>query len=123
MKRILDIGNCGPDHGSLTRFFTSHFDCTVDQADRAEDALPKLRDNGYDLVVVNRKLDIDYTDGIDVIRQIKSDERLASTPVMLITNFPEHQDAAEQAGALRGFGKLELEHADTVSRVKAALGE
>ncbi|TWT78584.1 chemotaxis regulatory protein CheY [Posidoniimonas polymericola] len=123
MKRILDIGNCGPDHGSLKRFFTGNFDCVLDQADSAADALPKLRDTAYDLVVVNRKLDIDYTDGLDIIRQIKADEQLSSTPVMLITNYPEHQDAAEQAGALRGFGKLELQSSETIERVKSALGE
>ena len=52
-----------------------------------------------DLVVVNRKLDMDYSDGIEIIRQIKAEPALAATPVMLITNYPEHQDAAEQLGA------------------------
>ena len=121
MKRILDVGNCGPDHGSLTRFFTGNFDCTVRQADRAEDALAKLRAEPYDLVVVNRKLDIDYTDGIDVIRKIKADETLSGVPVMLITNYPEHQDAAVAIGALRGFGKLELEQPEVAARVREAL--
>jgi CheY-like chemotaxis protein len=121
MKRILDIGNCGPDHAGITRFFKKHFDCEVDQADRAGDALTKLQNQAFDLVVVNRKLDIDYTDGIDVIRQIKSTPELAEVPVMLITNYAEYQEAAVAAGAVRGFGKLEYQQPETLERVKAIL--
>ncbi|QDU59014.1 response regulator [Aeoliella mucimassa] len=121
MKQILDVGNCGPDHGALKRFFTKHFDCEVSQADRADDALAKLKQHPFDLVVVNRKLDIDYSDGIDVIKQIKSTPELGEIPVMLITNFPEHQQAAQAIGAIQGFGKLELDAADTVERVRAVL--
>ena len=40
---------------------------------------------------------------------------------MLITNFPEHQDAAEALGALRGFGKLEFENPETIARLKVLL--
>lgn len=121
MKRILDVGNCGPDHAGITRFFQTHFDCEVDQADRAVDALEKLKSRPFDLVVVNRKLDIDYSDGIDVIREIKATPELAQVPVMLITNYPEHQEAAMAAGAVRGFGKLEYQLPETLERVKAVL--
>ncbi len=122
MKRVLDVGNCGPDHATLTKFFTKHFDCEVAQADRADDALVQLKASPFDLVVVNRKLDIDYSDGIDVIAQIKADQQTASVPVMLITNYPEHQDSAVSAGAIRGFGKLELNDQATIDRVQAILG-
>lgn len=122
MKRILDVGNCGPDHASISRFMTTHFDCEVAQADKADDAIAKLRAAPFDLVVVNRKLDIDYTDGIEVIKQIKANPAVGGVPVMLITNYPEHQEAAEAVGALRGFGKLELEKSQTVDRVRSALG-
>ena len=121
LKRILDVGNCGPDHASITKFFTTNFDCQVDQADQGSDAMAKLKATPYDLVVVNRKLDIDYTDGLDVIKQIKADDQTAGVPVMLITNFPEHQDAAEAAGAARGFGKLEYDQPETVAKVQAIL--
>ncbi|QDU87008.1 Transcriptional regulatory protein ZraR [Pirellulimonas nuda] len=122
MKRVLDIGNCGPDHASLTRFFLKHFGAEVAQANLAADALAKLKEQSFDLAVVNRKLDADYSDGIEVIKQLKADPATAELPVMLITNYPEHQDAAEKVGALRGFGKLELEKPETVERCRAVLG-
>ena len=121
-KRVLDIGNCGPDFGSISSFLTSQFDCEVAQADGAGDALPKLRQQPFDLVLVNRKLDMDYSDGIEVIKQIKADDDLKEIPVMLITNFPEHQDAAEAIGAVRGFGKLEFEKPETIQRLTQVLG-
>ena len=120
-KRVLDVGNCAPDHASIRSFLTRNFDCEVIQADAAADALARLKADKFDVVLVNRKLDIDYSDGIEVIRQIKADNELSSIPVMLITNYPEHQDAAVAQGAIRGFGKLELDKQDTRERVAAVL--
>ena len=54
MKRVLDVGNCVPDHTAITRFLTSQFKCEVLQADKADDALPLLRQQPVDLIVVNR---------------------------------------------------------------------
>lgn len=122
MKRVLDVGNCAPDHASITAFLKSRFECDVVQADDAEDALAALKANEFDLVLVNRKLDVDYSDGIEVIRQIKDDPELAAVPVMLITNYPEHQEAAMEIGAQRGFGKLEFGKPETVKRLEPILG-
>ncbi len=45
----------------------------VDQADDTASALEKMASHSYLLVLVNRKLDCDYSDGIEVIRALKSD--------------------------------------------------
>jgi CheY-like chemotaxis protein len=121
-KLVLDVGNCVPDHSAITSFLTSRFDCRVLQADRAEDALATLREQDVALVLVNRKLDVDYSDGVDVIRQIKTDPQLASIPVMLVTNYPEHQETAMKIGAVRGFGKLEFGKPETLQRLQPILG-
>jgi CheY-like chemotaxis protein len=121
-KTVLDVGNCVPDHSAITSFLTSRFDCRVLQADVAADALKMLREHEIDLVLVNRKLDADYSDGVEVIRQIKAEPELAAAPVMLITNYPEHQEAAMKFGALRGFGKLEFGKPETVERLRPILG-
>jgi CheY-like chemotaxis protein len=121
-KRVLDVGNCARDFSSISAFLTRNFDCEVAQAHDAAGALDRLKTGHFDLVLVNRKLDVDYSDGIDVIRQIKADAELSSIPVMLVTNYPDHQDTAVAAGAVRGFGKLEFEKPETRERVAAVLG-
>ena len=121
-KRILDVGNCGPDFASITRLMTGHFDCVIEQAHGPEDALSKLRSGYYDLVTINRKLDRDYSDGIELLKTIKADAQLSSVPVMLITNYEDHQDAAVELGAKRGFGKLEFEQPETLAKLTSILG-
>jgi len=120
-KRVLDVGQCGPDHAAIRSYLTRHFDCEIEQADAAVDALAKLKGGKFDLVLVNRKLDIDYSDGIDVIRMLKADLSTAAVPVMLVTNYPEHQDVAVAAGAVRGFGKLEFDEPSTRARLAVLL--
>jgi CheY-like chemotaxis protein len=120
-KRVLDVGNCGPDFGSIDRFLTKNFDCQVEQAHGPEDTLEKLRDGEYALVLINRKLDQDYSDGTEILKLIKADPTLKVTPVMLITNLADHQDAAVELGAERGFGKLEFGDPATVEKLEKFL--
>jgi CheY-like chemotaxis protein len=122
-KRVLNVGQCGPDHATISSYLRRHFDCDVFQAHGVSDTLQQLKDGQVDLVLVNRKLDADYSDGIEIIRQIKADPQIARVPVMLVTNYPEHQQAAEAIGAIRGFGKLEFENPDTRDRLAAVLGD
>lgn len=120
-KRVLDVGQCGPDHAAIRAFLTRHFDCEIVQAHGPDDALANLRGGRFDLVLVNRKLDRDYSDGIEIIRAMKADPAIAGMPVMLVTNYPEHQAAAVEAGALQGFGKLEYDLPETRAKVAAVL--
>jgi two-component system chemotaxis response regulator CheY len=115
-KRVLDVGQCGPDHATIRSYLTRNFDCEVVQTHGAADTLEQLRNGQFDLVLINRKLDADYSDGVEIIRQIKADEAIAGVPVMLVTNYPEHQDAAIAAGAIRGFGKFDYDKPDTFKR-------
>jgi CheY-like chemotaxis protein len=116
-KTLLDIGNCIPDHAAIRALITGNFDAQVFQAHTAEDAIPLMKRQPFDLVLINRKLDQDYSDGLNVLRMIKADFELASTPVMLITNHAEHQQAALTEGAEPGFGKLELQESGTLEKL------
>jgi CheY-like chemotaxis protein len=116
-KCVLDVGNCQPDHASIRRLVEGGFGATVVQTHGLDDTLAELRGGKFDLVFVNRKLDRDYSDGIEIIKAIKSDAAIAATPTMLITNYAEHQDAAEAIGAERGFGKLEFDKPETRERL------
>lgn len=121
-KIVLNVGQCRPDTAAITHFLTSNFDVQVINADLPADTLQALRDNTVDLVLINRKLDADYSDGMEILSAIKSDADTAEIPVMLVSNFPEWQEKAVDAGATYGFGKAELSSAETVERVRGALG-
>lgn len=120
-KRVLDVGNCSPDFVAISRILTANFDCQVDQAHTPDETLAKLLTGDYDLVLINRKLDHDYSDGIEIVKRLKADDKLRRVPVMLITNHAEHQEASVAEGAERGFGKLEFEEPKTLERLRAIL--
>ena len=120
-KTLLDCGNCGPDFHAIRQMVSSHFGASVVQSHGVEDTLELLRNQSVDLVTVNRKLDRDYSDGLDVAVAIKSDPELESIPVMLVTNYDEHQEAAMAAGCVRGFGKLALKDPETRNLLKPFL--
>jgi len=107
-KRVLDVGNCGVDHSAIRGMLEKTFAAEVVQAHGPDDALALLRGQPFDLVLVNRKLDQDYSDGLEIIQQIKADAKLAQVPCMLVTNHPEQQELAVAAGAVIGFGKKSL---------------
>lgn len=112
-KTLLDCGNCGPDFHAIRQMVSNHFGASVVQSHGVEDTLELLRNQSVDLVTVNRKLDRDYSDGLDVAVAIKSDPELGSIPVMLVTNYDEHQETAIAAGCVKGFGKLAIKDPET----------
>ena len=120
-KRVLDVGNCPPDHAAIRHLIESRFDAVVLQAHHAADTLATLQSQSIDLVLVNRKLDQDYSDGVAIIRQIKATAEWTEVPVMLISNYPEHQQIAIEAGGELGFGKLALNEPETLERLRPFL--
>lgn len=121
MKTVLDVGNCDPDHAAIRSLLSSRYDVQVLRADALPDTLKILRSEGVDLVLINRKLDIDYSDGVEILKVIKADPDLMAIPVMIITNYPEHQEAAVALGAEYGFGKLQYQDASTHERLSRFL--
>ena len=122
MKRVLDVGQCGADQQAIRHLVRRYFEADVTAANDLEDALAQLRADSFDLVLVNRKLDADGSDGLEVIRQIKADVLLASVPVMLVTNYAEYQERAIAEGAETGFGKAQLGAPNTRALLAKFLG-
>jgi two-component system chemotaxis response regulator CheY len=120
-KRVLDVGNCAPDHVAIRSMLEGNFSAEVQQAHGLDDTLAALRAAPFDLVLVNRKLDQDYSDGLRVIQAIKSASDLRSIPVMMVTNYADHQQEAVDAGAEPGFGKLQLSDPKTVAQLQRFL--
>jgi CheY-like chemotaxis protein len=121
-KYVLSVGQCGPDHAAISRFLKSHFDVMITSADSASETLDLLQKRAFDLVLINRKLDLDYSDGLEIIRLMKSRPDLSSIPVMLVSNYADAHAAAVALGAISGFGKQELTIGETADRLRAYLG-
>jgi response regulator RpfG family c-di-GMP phosphodiesterase len=120
-KTVLDVGNCNPDHSAIKKMLTSHYDVQVLRSHQWDDTQKALQSHQVDLVLINRKLDADYSDGMEILKAIKSQSSTQNIPVMIITNYAEHQEAAVAVGGEYGFGKLELESPTTHQRLKRFL--
>jgi CheY-like chemotaxis protein len=118
--RVLDVGQCPPDHAALRRLLEG-LGAEVVQAHALADTLAQLRAGGIDLVLVNRKLDLDYSDGLEIIRRLESEAALRAVPVMLVSNYAEAQAEAVAAGAESGFGKAQLDDPETRRRLERFL--
>ncbi|HEX7377898.1 MAG TPA: response regulator [Pirellulales bacterium] len=122
-KRVLDVGQCDFDHGAIGRLVADSFAAAIVRTHHLDDTLARLKSEPFDLVLINRKLDADHSDGLAIVAAIKADASLAATPVMLVSNFPEAQAAAVAAGAAPGFGKAELSLPATREKLRPFLEE
>ncbi len=120
-KRVLAVGNCAADNGAIRSLIERHFDAELDAAPDIDRALRLLRGGRFDLVLVNRIVDVSDEQGVDLVRAMRADPEFADTPVMLISNLPGAQAEAESAGARPGFGKATLNSSETIERLAACL--
>ena len=120
-KRILSVGQCWADHGSIARTMKKEFGAEVDPAENTPAAIERLRKGGYSLVLVNRVFDADGASGVDLIKKVKSDADLQSVPVMLVSNYDDAQHEATAAGAMVGFGKASLGRPQMLERLRPLL--
>lgn len=115
--RVLDVGNCDPDHSSIRNLLHRHFDVDVHRVMFVHEAVDRLQRETFELVLVNRLIFADSSDGTELIRTIRRDPQLAQTRIMLVSNFKDAQARAVAEGALPGFGKAELNEAATHERL------
>ncbi|HMO13273.1 MAG TPA: hypothetical protein PKD64_05555 [Pirellulaceae bacterium] len=119
---IISVGQCSADNANITRALSRFVDCRVEYVESFAELVHACRTCVPQLVLVNRILDSDGSNGIEIIDRMKSDQSLRTIPVMLVSNLVDAQDAAVNAGALRGFGKSELNQPVMETLVRAALG-
>jgi CheY-like chemotaxis protein len=120
-RRTLSVGQCMADHGGIAHMLRSTFGAEVISADTADEALERLHQETFDLVLVNRVFDRDGDSGIDFIRRVNADELLRKVPVMLVSNYEDAQARAVAAGAQPGFGKATLHEPETIDLLRAYL--
>jgi CheY-like chemotaxis protein len=122
-KRVLSVGQCVADHGSISRVLQSTFGAEVISANTAADAMTRLKQEAFDLVLVNRIFDLDGDSGIDLIRQLKADKETGGVPVVLVSNYQDAQAQAIAAGAQPGFGKASLRTPETTDLLRGYLAD
>ena len=122
-KKVALIGHCGPDSSYLRMaVMQASKGVNVIGADEREE-LQKVLEDGVDLLLFNRELGYGFDEekGVDVIKRLRAEN--PNLKMMLVTNYPDAQQAAVAAGALPGFGKRELGSPRVVQLLKDALGE
>lgn len=120
-KRVLSVGQCCADHAGITRTLRSAFGAEVIAADSARQALEKVRQEEFALILVNRVFDADGASGLELIRALQDDERGRKVPVLLVSNYEDAQEQAVQAGAKPGFGKAALGQPHMLARLEPYL--
>ncbi len=70
----------------------------VDEAENGEVALELLRDRHYDLIISDWNMPV--KSGIELLREVRADPRLANTPFLMVTAEAEKDNVLEamQAG-------------------------
>ena len=108
---------------SISSYLGGKFNARVERADDPDEARQALRSEAYNLVLVNRVIDQDGSSGVELIRELRNDPDTGAVPIMLVSDLPEAQQAAREAGAAPGFGKSELHGSETFERIRLALAE
>ena len=108
MPRVIDVGNCGFDHGSLNGLLQQHFQIPCVSVANGTELERELQNGDVALVIVNRVFDRDGGDGMALIEQLKQQPATATLPVMLLSNYADAQEKAVALGAFPGFGKSSL---------------
>ena len=107
-KKVVLVGHCGADSSFLRM--------AVQKADRDAkvvvvgdaDELKRELADGAPLVLVNRLLEYGYEhqEGVKLIAAWREVNPAARW--MMVSNFPDAHQAAEQVGGLPGFGKRDI---------------
>lgn len=115
--RVLDVGNCDADHSLIRGMIESHFAAQVERAMSVRQAQEALRRGRYDLVLVNRLIFADRSEGLELVRWMKGQGGAPDTPVMLVSDRESAQAEAVTSGAERGFGKAAVGRLETLERL------
>ena len=123
-KKVVLVGHCGPD-SSYLRMAVSRASkgISVLSADDQDDLSKVLTKDTPDLLLLNRELPYGFeeTFGVDLIRALRP--KFPNLAMMLVSNYPEAQAEALQAGAVQGFGKREIGSPRVGELIRNALGE
>lgn len=120
-KKVLSIGQCCADHSTISGILNKNFNADTINADTSKEAFSLINETSFDLILVNRIFDKSGEAGLDFIAKF-TNQRISTTPIMLVSNFEESQKDAMSKGAKSGFGKAALTTAETRLKIGQFLG-
>ena len=122
-KIVLLVGHCGPDSSYLKMIVKKAIAgvqiVSIDDSRSFTHAL-ETKDPG--LILFNRELGygFDPSTGVEAIALLRQTN--PNLKMILVSNYPDAQKAAEAAGALPGFGKSELGSPRVLEVLRDAVG-
>ena len=124
-RLVISVGQCGYDNSRLRSLIRSIDPDLIFQAtDTTVETLNLMETSAGQtaLLLVNRVFDANGDSGLGLIQEITMLSQADRPPVMLVSNYEDAQASAIAHGALPGFGKSALANAETIDRIKSALG-
>jgi len=90
----------------------------VDLAVSAEDALERLRETRYALILVD--VEMPGMDGFSFVQRLRADAKLRDIPAILVTSLaePEHRQRGRDVGAQGYIVKSEFDQAELLSMIR-----
>ncbi|MEM8874780.1 MAG: hypothetical protein AAGD32_11055 [Planctomycetota bacterium] len=121
-KTVALVGHCGPDSSFLRMAVSSALPGAQVKMVDDDNELEATVNQGVDLLLFNRVLEFGFTNrqGQELLEQVR--EKHPDLAVMMVSNFDDAQQAAEDAGAKPGFGKNEIGTDKVKDRIRAAVG-
>ena len=113
MQKLLIVGQCDFDYQRISFVLSKIYDIEFHRADSFDDAIQKSLDQQFDLIMINRLMDLDRSEGMAILHELKSNPQTENTPAMIISDYQDAQEAAVAAGASPGFGKARLDTPQT----------
>jgi len=96
---------------------------SVEVASEGEEALRKVKENNFDLVLLD--IVLPKLDGWDILRQIKAESKIKNLKVIIISNLGQKEEVAKgiKLGAEKYLIKAHFTPSEVVAEIKGVLGE
>jgi DNA-binding response OmpR family regulator len=95
-EKILVIDD-DPDIGTMIKMILEYKGYSVIVAERAEQASEALKNDGFDLIIMDMLLS--GVNGTDLCSEFKKDSSIAHIPIIMISAHPNAKEICLQAGA------------------------
>jgi DNA-binding response OmpR family regulator len=96
-----------PDIGTMIKMMLEYKGYSVTVSERAEHAYDVLRNDGFDLIIMDMLLS--GVNGTDLCSEFKKDSSIAHIPVIMISAHPNAKEICLQAGLMNLFKAFDMQ--------------